>query len=341
MSGPLFPNVRNLRQDEPDWRPLQADERFVQFGRGGDDDFHRRVGRLVGDRTDVVTRYFDYGGVTGAQDLDFLRLMPQIRRFRVDAYALRSLDGLRFLRDDLAELSIGWTAKPLALAPIARFELLTTLAIERQHRGIDLISGFTRLEDLTLRSMTLPDLSLLLPLTNLRSLDIKLGGTKDLRLLPEIGRLEYLELWQILGLVDVDAIGDVVTLDHLFLQSLKRITRLPSFRRLERLRTVYLERLPGITDLSGVAEAPALDVLRLVDFRHASAEIVRPFIGHPTLREATWGFGTMARQLAARDMVPLDPELADREAYLRFNREVRAQIKREMAKRDEADPKRD
>ncbi len=195
MNSPLFPNVRTLYPDAPDWSPLRPDERFVQFGRGGDDEFHRRVGWLVGDRTDVVTRYFDYGGATGAQDLEFMRLMPQIRQFRVNAYALRSLDGLRFLRDDLAELSIGWTAKPLALAPIARFDRLTTLAIERQHGGIELIGGFSQLEDLTLRSMTLPDLSLLLPLTNLRSLDIKFGGTRDLSLLPRIGALTYLELW--------------------------------------------------------------------------------------------------------------------------------------------------
>jgi hypothetical protein len=325
VNSPLFPNVRNLRHDDSDWRPLRPEERFVQFGRGGDDDFHSRVGRLVGDRTDVVTRYFDGGGSTGAEDLEFLRFMPQVRRFRVDAYALRSLDGLRFLRGDLAELSIGWTAKPLSLAPIARFDRLTTLAIERQHRGVELIAGFADLEDLTLRSMTLPDLSLLLPLVRLRSLDIKLGGTRNLTLLPRIGKLTYLELWMIRGLVDLDSIGEVETLESLFLQALKGVTHLPSLRRLTRLRTVHLETMRGLTDLHGVAEAPALEKLDLVDFRHARADIVTPFIGHPTLRETGWGFGSVRKNLAAQDLLPLDPDLADREAYLQRFRDIRAQ----------------
>ena len=38
-----------------------------------------------------------------------------------------------------------------------------------------------------LRSITLPDLSALVPLRRLTSLDIKLGGTRDVSLLPQVG----------------------------------------------------------------------------------------------------------------------------------------------------------
>ena len=55
-----------------------------------------------------------------------------------------------------------------------------------------MLSQLTGLQELTLRSTTLADLSLLLPLGELRSLDIKLGGTNDLALLPEVGQLRYL-----------------------------------------------------------------------------------------------------------------------------------------------------
>ena len=71
----------------------------------------------------------------------------------------------------------------------------------------------------------------------------------------------------------------------------------------------------GLTDLSPVAEAPVLEVLWLTDFGHAKPEIVRPFIGHPTLREAAWGFGSARKNIAAQDLLPLDPELHDRAAY--------------------------
>ena len=49
------------------------------------------------------------------------------------------------------------------------------------------------------------------------SLDLKLGGTADLGLLPRVGHLERLEIWRIRGLADVSAIGDVTTLRWLFL----------------------------------------------------------------------------------------------------------------------------
>ena len=61
----------------------------------------------------------------------------------------------------------------------------------------------TSLEELTLGSITLPDLVLLLPLENLLALDIKLGGTSDLALLPRVGQLRYVELWMIKGLSDI------------------------------------------------------------------------------------------------------------------------------------------
>ncbi|MGH2352733.1 MAG: hypothetical protein ACRDJN_14090, partial [Chloroflexota bacterium] len=50
----------------------------------------------------------------------------------------------------------------------------------------------------------------MLPLHRLRSLDLKLGRTKDLRLLPEIGHLRYLELWRVKGLADLDPVAAVV-----------------------------------------------------------------------------------------------------------------------------------
>jgi hypothetical protein len=72
-----------------------------------------------------------------------------------------------------------------------------------QSKNLDVVSGLTLLEELTLRSITLPDLSLLLPLPRLLSLELKLGGAKDLSLLPRIGQLRYLELWLVKGLSDL------------------------------------------------------------------------------------------------------------------------------------------
>src|SRR5258706_12189287 len=114
-------------------------------------------------------------------DLEFLRFFPYIRHFgaAVVHRSLRSIDGLRHLSEDLESLDLGHTKPMLDLTILGRFPRLKQLKLEGQTKGIAVISHLTALEHLTLRSITLPDLSLLLPLTELRPLDLKLGGTKD------------------------------------------------------------------------------------------------------------------------------------------------------------------
>ena len=162
-------------------------------------------------------------------DLEFLRFFPTLRKFAADALwdSLTSLDGLRHLPPDLEELGIGATKVKLDLAVLSRFRELRWLFLEGQTKHLEVISGLTQLYDLTLRSITMPDLSLLLPLKGLRSLDLKLGGTRDLRLLPRVGELWYLELWMIRGLTDVTAVGGIPSLRVLFLQALRQVEALP------------------------------------------------------------------------------------------------------------------
>ena len=140
-------------------------------------------------------------------DLEFLRFFPTLRRFGADALwdSLTSLDGLRHLPADLEELGLGATKARLDLGVLARFGDLRWLFLEGQTKHLEVIGGLRNLYDLTLRSITMPDLSLLLPMRGLRSLDIKLGGTRDLGLLPRVGELWYLELWMIRGLTDISA----------------------------------------------------------------------------------------------------------------------------------------
>ena len=296
---------RQLTDDE--LRPLEPDEVVVQLSRLPTDAQFDRLASILEARPDAGLRLNDGEG-GWMQDLDFLRFFPFLRHFQVDSYRyLRSLDGLRHLTD-LESLRVGSTKRPLSLKPIENFTGIRLLSVEGQHRDYEAISALTALEDLTLRSVTLPDLSVLLPLDRLRRLDIKLGGTRELGLLPRIGRLEYLELWQIRGLDDVTASANVETLQHLFLQALRQVTRLPSFARSTALRRVDLDTMKGLTDLAPLAEAPKLEILNLIAMRHAAPEILRPFVGHPTLRAGIWGFGSDRKNFAAQDLLPLPPE---------------------------------
>jgi hypothetical protein len=116
-----------------------------------------------------------------------LRFFPSLRNFAADTLGnLASLDALRHLPETLG---LGSTKPSLDLRALERFPKLKWLYFERQHTGIEVVSRLTSLEELILRSITVPDLSLLLSLDSLQSFDLKLGRTSDLALLPWIGGL--------------------------------------------------------------------------------------------------------------------------------------------------------
>jgi hypothetical protein len=226
-----------------------------------------------------------------------------LKRFQVDVYELDNIDGLHYLPDDLEVLALGATRRRLSLQPISRFHGLRRLFLEGHAKGIDVVARLTTLADLTLRSITLPSLELLQPLRQLQALDLKLGGTKNLDLLATMGRIRYLELWQVRGLDDITATAELPDLEYLFLQSLRRVERLPDFSRSNALKRVWLENMKGLSDLTNLATAPALEHLAVVDMPHLAPEDLRPLLDCPALRSARVGLGSDKKNRRAREIL--------------------------------------
>ncbi len=279
--------------------------RMIQFSSMLNDDDLHRLASLLEARSDITLRAFgNYDGTL--TNLDFLRCFPKLRRFIVDIYQLDNIDGLVHLPSDLHELGIGQTKKRMSMEVLRRFATLKRLWLEGHVKGIGVLSELSSLVDLSLRSATLPNLELLMPLRSLRLLDLKLGGTSDLRLLPSVGELEYLEIWMVRGLSDISMVGDVSALRYLFLQTLKNVTVLPDMARSQRLSGVMLWAMKGITDLSPLASAPNLTQLEMREMSHLQLSALAPFVDHPTLREATVLLGRNRNEAAAA-MLQLPP----------------------------------
>lgn len=313
MARTLFPEILAV------WSPLRprlesVDPacQIVQFSSLLTDEEFRLLAAWLEERPNVSLRATAGRSIS---NLAFLRFFPRLRHFTVDGYTLEDFRGLDYLSEDLESLTIGATRKRrLSLTTLSRFKRLQTLYLEGQQKDIEALGELSSLEDLTLRSITLPDLSALLPLKNLRSLDIKLGGTKNLGLLPEIGALEYVELWLVRGLSDVSPLAEISTLQELFLQALKRVTWLPSFAASGQLKKVTLDTMRGLTDLSPIAAAPNLEELQLIGMNHLQPEAVLPFMNHPRLARGRWGLGSSRKNRAAWNLRPLgDPPLSDEE----------------------------
>ena len=290
-----YPFIREvhspIREDE--LRPLDARCRVVQFSSPLTENDFSKLSRFIESYPDVPLRAYGHYGQTA--DLSFLRHFPFLRGFQVDIYELSNLDGLQFLPDSLEFLAIGATKRKMSLKPLARFQQLKDLFLEGHTKDVSVISELTNLVYLTLRSITLADLSPLLPLQRLRSLGLKLGGTKNLALLPKLSELRYLELWMIRGLEDLTPIGELQNLRYLFLQDLKRVTQLPSFAHLTNLERCHIENLKGLNDLSSIAAASNLRELVIINMGHIPVSDFNCFRNHPSLREASVGLGSLKR----------------------------------------------
>lgn len=249
--------------------------------------------------------YASYDG--SITDLDFLRHFPTLRSFQADALyqSLANIDGLGYLPDDAHFVGLGQTKKRLSLAPLARFTELRRLYLEGQSRDIEVVSHLRELRSVTLRSITLPDLGLLTPLTRLRALDLKLGGTKDLALLPELQSLDYLELWMVKGLADLSPVADLTRLEYLFVQALRQVEALPDMSHLVGLRRLWLETMKGLTDLTPIRDAPNLRQLAVIDMSHLQPDAFAPLTGKPTLKALRAGLGSKRKNDAVDRLMRL------------------------------------
>ena len=254
-----------------------------------------------------------------AANLEFLTHYPRLTRLRLEGFTdLAALADLE-LSSTLVDLSLtdprGASIRSYRLAPVTGLRHLRRLYVEGPLRDATRLGELTELTSLVARSVTLTDLSALTMLSSLRQLDLKLGGTRDLRLLPRVGRLEEVGLWMIRGLSDVDALAEIPTLRQVFLQSLRNVTHLPSFAASPALRRVVLQTMKGITDLRPLALAPNLEELALTDMPHLGPDDLRPFLDHPKLRDGSWGFGSNRKNAEAWDLLPLGPKPFDYDAH--------------------------
>ena len=277
------------------------------------------------ERPDVTLRLFGFYGLEC--DLSFLPRLPNVQAFSADAImqatgvahiaslnalhslaiGIYSLDSFAFLADipqTLRSLHLLATrSKKPDLAPLSRFQALSQLYLEAQQKNIGVLSELTSLRDLTLRSISTPDLSYVSSLSHLKSLDIKLGGIKDLSHIAGSTCIKYLELWQILGLDNIDAIGLVPSLQNLFLQSLSRIKALPHLGKARSLRRLTVQNLRALRDFSHAEFAPALEEFLLIEGLGQQPDHLLPVLRNRSLRRASAYFGSDARNDRFKQML--------------------------------------
>lgn len=238
-------------------------------------------------------RNLSVDAIYSADNVSAIGQMSALKQLRVEIYALDSFAFLDAVPVTLERLVLGATkSKKPKLQSLGRFSALKELYVEGHSKGIESIEALGHLETLTLRSVSLKSLDFLKSLPSLRGLEFKLGGTQGFQALTTMTELNYLELWQVRGLADLDFISSMTGLQALFLQSLPQVQALPDASRLAALTSVHLETMKGLQDISGLAAAPALEDLTLIAANHMEPEDWVPIFKLPTLKRVQAGFGS-------------------------------------------------
>lgn len=277
-----------------------------------------RTARVLNDnlfskRSDVLFRV--YGFYRTACDLAFLSEMTSLRHFEADLLNGKGIESLGALQN-IESLFVGIYdldnfdfLRSLPKEKIRKLFLGATKSkrpslgyLEKQQKEIEVLSSLSTLEELTLRSISTKGLSYLKSLRDLWSLDIKLGGIRDLSDLRDMNQIKYLELWQIKGLSDIRVISTLRGLQFLFLQDMRNIVAIPDLSKLTALKRIYLENMKGLKDITMLSSAPALKELIHVSAVGWQPKDYEGVLKKGILKQASVGFGSFKKNQIFREL---------------------------------------
>ncbi len=196
--------------------------------------------------------------------------------------------------------------KKLSLEFLKHHPEIESLALHSCSKDIDKVGYMPNLKSIMIREITFKNLHPLLDLNpDIEFLDIKLGGTKDLSLLPSFEKLKYLELWKINGLDDISFISECYALQHVFLLALSKVNSLPDMSNLKNLRRIHLHTMKNITDLSPICHAPALEDLIIENVSHMDVSDFEILKNNTTLRAGGFGLNSIKKNESVQKLLGL------------------------------------
>src|SRR2546423_4914513 len=218
-----------------------------------------------------------------AVNLEWLTFFPNITKLHIDLFELQDSSGLRHVVPNLMHFGMGETRRRVfSLAQLSQGQRLQSLYLERQSKDIAAISQLASLHEVRLSRISLPNLSVLLPLTQLETLWISLGNLHDISQLPKLLELKKLVIQWVRHLYDIAPISAAERLESLEMRGLATITEFPDLRKLTKLETLLLENFKALTSLKSISAAPALRSLEVWGSPQLNPEDFECLVGHQT-----------------------------------------------------------
>lgn len=249
-------------------------------------------------------RHFTVNLHENATRIEAITEMPDLQILEIGIYGLDNFNFLWKVTDNLTRLLLGATrSKRPDLSPLSRFWKLKNIFLVGQQKNIDVLSELSMLEEVGLSSISTPSLGYLKRLQHMWSLRIILGGIRDFSAIEGMQNIKYLQLLQVRELNNIDFIAHLTGLQNLMLQSLPRVTTLPSFREMVKLRRITFANLKGMKDFTELEWAPALEEFILIQGQPQSPEDLLPVLRNPSLHRASAHFGSIAKERRFRELL--------------------------------------
>jgi hypothetical protein len=238
-------------------------------------------------------RRFAADSIRRARNVECVADIPNLESLSLGIFELQTFDVLNRVPRNLTTLKVHDTrSRKASLAPLNRFRSLRTVYIEGHSKDIGVLSELPLLEDITLRSVTTPDLEYLRPLDRIRSLDLKLGGIRQFNGIEGKASIKYFEIWQIRQLTDISVVSTLPGLQNLFLQSLAQVLAVPPLRESHALRRVSFMNLKGLHDFTELEWAPTLEEFALIEGMRQQPDQLIPVLRNPNVKRVAAGFGS-------------------------------------------------
>lgn len=196
-------------------------------------------------------------------DFKFLEHLPSVKRFAVSSFLTKDFSPIsRYL--ELEDLSLGETKSiSVNVDFISSFKDLKRFYNDGMKKGLEVLSGLSQLEVLTLRGVKMADLRFVENLQNLKELNLLFGSFKDLSSISKLKQLEELEISRTRQIPDYDFLSGLINLKTLCFEGMSKMEVLPNLNALRGLTKIQIDNNNRLTDINSVNQLENLNTFLL------------------------------------------------------------------------------
>lgn len=224
----------------------------------------------------------------------------KVLALKFDYNTLTDLNFLENINPNLEELYIISESKAakIDLTSAARFRNLKTLHIENLEKNLEkTLSQLSELEELTLRSISKPQkLDCIPELTKLKHLTLQLCGFENIDAAVHLKSLQYLQLWRLPKLTDLEFVSQMKDLQFLFIETLNGITEFPKVADLQKLRRVKITSCKNISDFSSIEHTSSIVDFIIQNAEQTDLKIFIPILKNKNIQRIGIGYQKVATQ---------------------------------------------